>query len=113
MVRVAQLPADRVLFGAQAPTAGSWREWGIERMRLALGRRPGPARLLRALPLRPADRRARVRANPGAAGRRAPGAVRGAGLGDLRAADRVRARGGDPAPAGRPARAPLPAHRPA
>jgi 3-methyladenine DNA glycosylase/8-oxoguanine DNA glycosylase len=36
LVRVAQLSPDRVLFGGQAPTA-ELAEWGIERMRLALG----------------------------------------------------------------------------
>lgn len=36
VVRVAQLAPERVLFGAQAPTAEA-AEWGIERMRLALG----------------------------------------------------------------------------
>jgi 3-methyladenine DNA glycosylase/8-oxoguanine DNA glycosylase len=35
-VRVAQLAADRVLFGARAPTREA-AEWGIERMRAALG----------------------------------------------------------------------------
>jgi 3-methyladenine DNA glycosylase/8-oxoguanine DNA glycosylase len=36
LVRVAQLAPDRVLFGAQAQTRGG-AEWGIERMRAALG----------------------------------------------------------------------------
>ncbi len=36
VIRVAQLSADRVLFGAQADTHDV-AEWGIERMRLALG----------------------------------------------------------------------------
>jgi 3-methyladenine DNA glycosylase/8-oxoguanine DNA glycosylase len=36
VVRVVQLTGDRVLFGAQAPTPAA-AEWGIERMRLALG----------------------------------------------------------------------------
>ncbi len=51
MVRVAQLAPDRVLFGAQAGDR-ELAEWGIERMRRALGDRPGPAALLRALSLR-------------------------------------------------------------
>jgi 3-methyladenine DNA glycosylase/8-oxoguanine DNA glycosylase len=36
LIRVAQLSADRVLFGARAESAGA-AEWGIERMRRALG----------------------------------------------------------------------------
>lgn len=36
LVRVAQLSADRVLFGARAPSREA-AEWGIERLRLALG----------------------------------------------------------------------------
>jgi 3-methyladenine DNA glycosylase/8-oxoguanine DNA glycosylase len=36
VVRAVQLASDRVLFGAQAPTIEA-AEWGIERMRLALG----------------------------------------------------------------------------
>ena len=36
VVRVAQLAPDRVLFGATAPDRGA-AEWGIERMRVALG----------------------------------------------------------------------------
>ena len=36
LVRVAQLAPDRVLFGAQASEPAA-AEWGIERMRLALG----------------------------------------------------------------------------
>ncbi len=36
LVRVAQLAGDRVLFGAQAPSR-THAQWGIERMRLALG----------------------------------------------------------------------------
>lgn len=36
LVRVAQISGDRVLFGARAPEPAA-AEWGIERMRLALG----------------------------------------------------------------------------
>ena len=84
--------------------------WGIERMRFALGvdddLRPFHDRF-RVDPLIGA-RRAR---RPGAARAPPARAVRGARLGDLRAADRVRARGRDPAADRRAARAPLRAHR--
>ena len=69
-------------------------------------RRPGPRSVLRPIPLRSADR-ALGPVGAGPAGRRQAGAVRGARLGDLRAADRVQSRSGDPAPADRTARAPV------
>ena len=69
----------------------------IERMRFALGARRRPAPVPRAVPRRPADRAARA---PAAVAAPEPPAraVRGARLGDLRAADRGRARARDPAP---------------
>ncbi len=64
------------------------------------GSRPGPPPVLRAVPLRPPDRPLGA-GEPVAAAARQTFAVRGAGVGDLRAADRVRARRRDPAAASR------------
>ena len=67
-------------------------------MRRGARRRPGPEHVPRAVPLRPADRSGRAPVSRSARAR-APGPVRGARVGDLRAADRVRASGRDPAAA--------------
>ena len=64
LVRVAQVSADRVLFGAQAADREA-AEWGIERMRLALGIDQDLSAVLRALPVRSADRSARCVPRPG------------------------------------------------
>lgn len=69
-------------------------------------RRPGSAAVLRALPLRSLDRAVGAR-RPRTSSDRRTGAIPGAGMGDLRAADRGRAGGGDPAPTGGDARAPV------
>ena len=99
VVRVAQTSADAVLFGAGRATRAA-AERGIERMRVALGvdqdLRPFHERF-RFDPLIGAA----VRADPGLRLGGAAGPLRSADLGDLRAADRVRARGRDPAAAGR------------
>ena len=106
LVRVAQPSRDRVVFVARAERprrggVGGGADAAVAR------RRPGPQEVPRSLSLRSADR-ARGPLQPGVAGSGPPGAVRGAGVGDLRAADRVRAGRGDRASADVAARAPLP-----
>ena len=88
LVRVAQPSRDRVVFGARADSREA-AEWGIERMRLALGIDQDIEPFYERFRFDPLIGRS-VRSSPGAAGGRQAGAVRGAGLGDLRAADRVR-----------------------
>ena len=93
-------PRTRSCSARAAPHAGRPREYGIERMRFALGvdedlRRLSP-RASRDDPLIGRS----LRARPWLRVRTPPGAVRGARVGDLRAADRVRARRRDPAPRG-------------
>ena len=100
VVRAAQLSARPGAVRRQGRDRAA-AEWAIERMRFALGVDHDLRAVPRALPLRPADRPRRP-ARPRAARRRPAGAVRGARVGDLRAADRVRARGRDrAAPDGR------------
>ena len=105
---------DRVVLGALARRPGE-RRGGRDRAACAsrLGVDDDLRPFLRELPRRPADRRS-VRARAVAAPAAAAGAVRGAGLGDLRAADRVRARGRDRARGSSAASgAAAPRHRPA
>ena len=77
--------------------------WGIRRMRFAIGVDDDLRPFHDALPRRPLIGQA-VRAAAGAARPARAAAVGGARRGDQRAADRVRARGRDPAPAHRRAR---------
>ena len=98
VVRIAQTAEDSVLFGARARTQAAAR-YGIARMRFALGVDDDLRPFRRRFAERPADRALGAGA-PVAAGGTPPGAVRGARVGGLRAADRVRARGNDPEPAG-------------
>ena len=94
VVRAAATGGGRnVLIGAWGSSQRGCR-LAIERMRFALGVDDDLAPFHAALPLRPADRGARA-ADAVAAPAAAAGALRGARLGDLRAADRVRARGRD------------------
>ena len=93
VVRLAQPSAGRIVLGATADRRRR-RRGGDRADVLRARRRRRPAPVLRPLPRRPADRSLGPRA---AASARAPAprSVRGARLGDLRAAHRVRARRGD------------------
>ena len=104
-MRVAQTGPDRV--AVRRPRAAARGRRARDRAdALRARRRRGPAAVPAALRARSADRALGAPA-PVAAGQTAPGAVRGARVGDLRAADRVRARGGDRAAHARGAGAPL------
>ena len=65
VVRVAQSAPDRVLFGARAPTSEAAAEYGIARMRFALGVDEDLRAFQRALRARPVDRTPRCAAARG------------------------------------------------
>ncbi len=111
VVRVRQPARERVVFAASAADRATAEE-AVARMRFALAVDDDLRPFYERFRFDPLLGRA-LRARPQPPRPPPPRAVRGAGVGDLRAAHRVRARGGDPAPH-RPALGPaLRAHRPA
>ena len=105
LVRVAQTAPDASCSARARSTRGP-RRTAIARMRFALGVDEDLRAFHRRFARDPLIGRS-LRRRPWLRVAPAPGAVRGAGLGDLRAADRVRARGRDRAPPRRRARAAL------